>query len=262
MSALVRAHITWSDGCLWYNGQLREVALLPDRLVIDQRAATGDTTRMPLRTATSRGTTSALVASKTAPVDFASKWPAMTLPWKRVLRWVWTSTRDRHVNDFLYKLIHRRLPLGYRRYWDPQLEVGCPCGGALETLEHLFGVCPIARSVWTWFFSAWRRATDIRLVASPRHVFFASLPPAHLRRNNAPLYKLLSIAHTEALYSIWLCRNRYVFDDDPYEPVVIKALALSRILAACQAASSLHHLPGYTAVFDALYSALQDSVTG
>ena len=47
-------------------------------------------------------------------------------------------------------------------------------------------------------------------------------PNAHLKAAQRPTsaiqayFKLMSIAHPEVLYSIWLVRNYWVFDEDPY----------------------------------------------
>jgi hypothetical protein len=139
--------------------------------------------------------------------------------------------------------------------------VSCPCGTDLETVQHLFGDCTVAHSVWTWFYTAWRKATGKNVTPTTRNVFFASVPPAKIRPNDKAYWSLLTLAQPETLYSIWLVRNRWVFDGDPYSSAQIKALALSRILAACQAASPNHNITGFSATFESLYANLEATVT-
>ncbi len=260
-SRLSRARVT-IDNLGWrFRGRLQDVPLLPSTLTIAQRDLKHAPTRAPILDITVRETTAALTALKTIPVDFAAKWPGITVAWKRVLRWIWAPLRDRRVNDFLFKIIHRKLPLGERRYWDPLLNVSCPCGTDLESFEHLFGICSVARSVWTWFFSAWHAATGRHIQPNLRNIVFASLPPAKIRKSSKAYWRLLTLAHTEAIYSIWLTRNRWVFDGDPYSSIQIKALACSRILAACQAATPNHNINGFSASFESLYATLEATVT-
>ena len=87
---------------------------MADKLSIDQRNG-HETTAAPVTTIPVHATTAALTSLKTQqPVDFAVKWPQLQLPWKRVLRWIWSPYRDRHINDLLFKIIHHGLPIGER----------------------------------------------------------------------------------------------------------------------------------------------------
>ena len=190
-------------------------------------------------------------------MDVTSKWSHFTLPWARVWRWCRFGSRNRQVNDFLFKISHRRLQIGERRIWDPGLNVSCPCGQELETQEHLFGVCHVARQVWSWFLRAWRTATGVKVEASAKNVFFASVPPTRVRNHKKTYWRLVAIVHPEVLYSIWLSRNRWVFDEEEHSPRVVAAIARARIHHACEAASTLHELPGFIALFDSLYHALE-----
>ena len=252
----VRAHVAPLDGVLKYRGYLHRVPLIADKLSIDQRNG-HETTAAPVITIPVHATTAALTSLKTQqPVNFAVKWPQLQLPWKRVLRWIWSPYRDRHINDLLFKIIHHRLPIGERRQWDPDLNVACPCGNDLETLTHLFVDCPVARSSWTWFFNSWRVATGRVTVASTRASFFASVPPAHLRNDKA-YWRLFSIAQPEMLYCIWLQRCRCLFDDQPYSSAIVVALFKARLISALSSASSLASVPGFLAYADALYDAIE-----
>jgi hypothetical protein len=254
---LARALVLDQCGELRFRGMLRKVDIVPGSLSIMQRDGTHSTAK-PVSSMTVHATRTALQALEAIPTDPAAKWPSIIINWKRVWRWCWSSTRNRHVNDFIYKVIHRRLPIGERRPWDPGLNVGCPCGQDLESMEHLFGVCQVARRVWTWFFRGWRTATGVRLPATSRNVFFASVPGARVRNQDKAYSRLFGIIHPEVLYSIWLARNRWVFDEDLFSARVIAATARARILIACEAAVTLHELPGFIALFDSLYSALEE----
>ena len=179
------------------------------------------------------------------------------MPWKRVLRWIWSPLRDRRINDFLFKIVHHRLPIGERRHWDPDVNVACPCGNDLETLPHLFGVCAVARPFWTWFFRSWRTATGRLINTSTRTTLFGSLPSSRLRRNVKAYWRLFTIAHPEALYCIWLQRCRWVFDDQPYSSTAIAAFLKARLATALSSASHLASVPGFLAYADAFLDALE-----
>jgi exonuclease III len=255
----VRAHVTkHRDGHLCHGPQ-QLMELDPALLLVDQRVG-GVTKSVELKSATVNGTTKALTALKAETTDFAAKWPNLQLPWKRTLRWIWSPLRNGVVNDLLLLMVHRRLPLGDRRHWDPELNVSCPCGLELETPEHLFCECAVAQSVWQWFFSAWRSSTGAQLAATVRNTLFGSVPVSHVRSKSKAYWGLLSVAQSQVLYSIWLARNRWVFDDEPFSVTVIKATATVRILHACQAVVQLHECAGFVDTFDSLYANLQDTI--
>jgi hypothetical protein len=250
-----RAHVFETAGDLVSHGPLDQVPLIPGMLTIDQ-ISDGKVARTPVTSLSARSTTAALQQKRSAPVDLSLKWPSLVLPWKRVYRWVWSPYRDKRVNDFLFKIMHRKLPVGANRHYDPDLNVGCPCGQDLETLEHLFGVCPIARSVWTRVLRAWQSATGRLLPATPRTIFFGSVPPSRLRPNNKAYWRLLAIVQPEILYGIWLQRCRWIFDDDVYSVHAITAIIKTRILNALAAATPLHNISGFIAIVDSFLDSL------
>ena len=88
-----------------------------------------------------------------------------------------------------------------------------------------------------------------------------SLPPSKIKPADKAYWRLLTLAEPDILYSIWLVLNRWVFDGDPYSAAQIKALALSRILTACQAATPNHNITGFSAIFESLYANLEATVT-
>jgi exonuclease III len=253
----VRAHVTEHRHGFLCHGPQQLLELDPATLTLDQRVGSA-TFRIPLLKSTVNASSRALTAHKAEVVDFAAKWPGLPMPWKRVFKWMRTSHRDRQVNDLLFKLVHRSLPLGERRFWDPELNVSCPCGQDLETVEHLFCECAVAASVWAWFINAWKLASGQPIASNTRSLLFGSVPPSRVRVNNKTYWSLFALVQPEVLYTIWLTRNRWVFEEQEYSVLVIKAVATARILRTCQAAAQLHQLPGFQAMFDSLYSHLQD----
>ena len=254
----IRAHVTPHRNGFLCHGPLQLLELDPDRLLIDQ-LINGRLMQKTITESTVNGTTKALTALKAEVPDLAQSWPNIVLPWKRAFHWVWSSLRDRHINDFLFKLIHRRLPLGERRLWDPDLNISCPCGLQLETLPHLLCECDVAKSVWKWFFAAWRKATGHALAGTPQVILFGSIPPSKIRVNDKAYWNWFRIAQPEVLYTIWLARNRWVFDEEPFSAVSIKVHVSVRILRAGQAAV-LQHTDGFFGIGDALLAALQDTI--
>ena len=255
----VRAHVTQHRVDHLCHGPQQLLELDPACLFVDQRVG-GVTKQVELKMATVNGTTKALTALKAETADFAAKWRNLQLPWKRTLRWIWSPLRDGLVNDLLLLLVHRRLSLGDRRHWDPDMNVSCPCGLELETPEHLFCECAVAQSIWRWFFSAWRSSTGTQLAPTVRNTLFGSVPVSHVRSKSKAYWGLLSVAQSQILYSIWLARNRWVFDEEPFSAATIKATATVRILHACQAAVQLHECAGFVDTFDSLYATLQDTI--
>jgi exonuclease III len=254
-----RAHVTEHRVGHLCHGPQQLMELDPALLLVDQHVG-GITKSLQLKAATVNGTTKALTALKAETADFAAKWPDLQLPWKRTLRWIWSPLRDGLVNDLLLLLVHRRLPLGDRRHWDPELNVSCPCGLELETPEHLFCECAVAQSVWQWFFSAWRSSTGTQLAATVRNTLFGSVPVSHVRSKSKTYWGLLSVVQSQIIYSIWLARNRWVFDEEPFSATTVKASATVRILHACQAVVQLHDCAGFVDTFDSLYATLQDTI--
>jgi hypothetical protein len=256
---MIRAHVTAHREGLLCHGPQQLLELDPARLILDQRH--GNTTKqIKIMQSSVKGSRGVLTAAKSEPIDIAAKWPSIQqMPWKRVLRWVWMAARDRLVNDFVFKFVHRRLPIGERRDWDKELNVGCPCGQELETAEHLFCECTVAKSVWTWLFNAWESAAGQHLDVTCLNAFFGSVPPARLRAKKA-YWQLFGIVQGEVLYSIWLERNRWVHDEQPYSAAAIKGRSVARILRAGQACVHLHDVSGFRETFDALFSTLSDSI--
>jgi hypothetical protein len=252
---LVRAYVHQACGKTLYFGRTQDLPFIPYKLhayqLVDKRRV-----HTPLFEATVQATTAVLRADRSSqPINIQSKWPTLRPSRKRIFKWVWSNTRDHKVNDFLWKIVHRRLPVGERRIYSE--DVACPCGNELETLEHLFGVCSVARRIWKWFAKAWRAGTGRSFHASPRNIFFASIPPGKIRPDRKAYWRLFAIVQPEVLYAIWLQRCRFVYDDEPFSPPVIAAIARDRIMRACSSATWLHDLPGFNAIFDSFFDHLE-----
>ena len=139
--------------------------------------------------------------------------PRPTAPWRRIIKAIRHRSLDRKVTDFLWKILHRALPVGYnrRRYADPS----CPhCDGTTETLDHLLVDCPVTRDVWLWFSTQWDRVTGttLNIINSLDLLLLISARP---RRN--PWRKTqqlaLRVAAAETLYAVWLHRNNVLFNE-------------------------------------------------
>jgi hypothetical protein len=191
-------------------------------------------------------------------LNLAHKWDHLPhkLPVKRALKWVWFRHRNRKINDLLYKLLHRRLPIGANRIWDPDLNVGCPCGDDLETTEHLFFSCAVSRSVWLWFRRVWSATTWHQLPDNLYAALFCSIPPSRIPKHRKGAATLLAIAHPELLYAIWLTRCRWVFDEDPFSALYIINTFRSRIKIAISNTEYLSKLHNFTLLAQRLIAAM------
>lgn len=224
------------------------------RLVIDQRQGS-KTTAVPLLTGfTVRGTTSALTSSTAKQRNFSALWLQDlhrddTVPWRRVWAWVWARYRDLKVSDFLWLLLNRALPLGVnrRRYADDTS--CCICADKEEDYAHFTFTCPAVQRVLKWFFAAWSVVTGRPFPLTARTAIFASAPSASALKKHPAEATVLSVAHGELLYAIWLCRCRCIFDADPdaFMPAVIAATARFRINRSLRTASSLPRLAQHKA---------------
>jgi hypothetical protein len=62
----------------------------------------------------------------------------------------------------------------------------------------------------------------------------------------------------ELLFSIWLQRNRCIFDDEPFNAPIITALFRARIQQAASSATPLEAIPGFIATFDSFIEQLHN----
>jgi hypothetical protein len=251
---LPRARVVGGPALFEFVGVVRKLPLEPDLLACDQ-ARNGKVVRAPLSELTVRGTTAALLLRKAKVADLSVKW-TKPLPWRRVWKWVWSGNRNRKVNDFLWKLCHRRLPLGEVRDYDPAAQ-GCRCGAGLETHEHLFFECPVAKAVWARFLRMWSTTTLSYFSAPPdaQSALFLSVPPSTVKPRRRAFWQLLSIAHTELLYSIWLQRCAATFNSEYFSPLTVFVLYRSRLDRALDVVPGLMRKPDFGALAASLRAA-------
>jgi hypothetical protein len=234
---LLRAHVIQHPRGLLCEGFADDVELDQQQLVVNQ-LINGKIKTVPLAKSTVRGTNGLLTSSKATTPSLSARWSPMVpfeINWMAVWLWVWAAYRDRKVCDFLWRLFHHALPLGYnRRRFSDDVDC-CVCSGQLETYEHLLRDCPSTRAVWAWFRRIWRSAfgTD----PFPQDIcraLFLCLPPRKNRKRARQRVLVRSIALGELLYAIWLQRCRCLFDKQPNEfaPLVIVAVARFRIRRA------------------------------
>ena len=129
----------------------------------------------------------------------------------------------------------------HRRHYSDDTSC-CVCSNQREDYQHFLFACPVAKSVWRWFVLVWSATTGNLLDDSLRSVLLASLPPSRIRRELKHTFTVLSVAHGELLYSLWLCRCRAVFDEAPHEftKPVITSVAKFRINRALASVASYH----------------------
>jgi hypothetical protein len=253
---LGRAHISHqrsNDACL---GAIATTPIIPDQITINQ-LIDKKLQRVSIGDLTINSTTKALTSLKHTVPDFDRKWTGILRhhpSWKRVLKWVWCRNRNRKVNDFLFKVLHRRLPVGENR--DYADNPACPCGIELETHHHLLVHCASIKRFWQWFARAVRSSTSIHISIDNTSLILASVPPSRIRKQHRAKHRLLEIAHGEALYSIWLQRCNSFFDDQPFDSEYIAALLRSRLRLAIQAAQHLKRIDGFTDLATSLISQL------
>jgi len=180
-------------------------------LLIDQLVG-AHVTEAPLLSSTVARSRGALQAAAAITPTF-ERWtlaPGRPPPWRRIIKAIRHRSLDRKVTDFLWKILHRALPVGYnrRRFADPS----CPhCDG---TIDHLLVDCPVTREVWLWFSTQWDRVTGptLNIINSLDLLLLISARP---RRN--PWLKTqqlaLRVAAAETLYAVWLHRNDVLFNE-------------------------------------------------
>jgi hypothetical protein len=253
---LLRAHVAHHRSRDVTLGALSTTPILSDQMFINQYVDK-KLKSVPISELSINTTTKALSHIKQQLPDFDRKWTGIVRhhpSWKRVLKWVWCYNRHRKVNDFLFKVLHRRLPVGETR--DYADDPACPCGDDLETHEHLLVHCPSVAPFWRWFQHAVRRSTGLSINIDNTSLIFASVPPSRVRKQHRAKHRLLEIAHGEALYCIWLQRCNSFFDDQPFDSEYIAALLRSRLRLAIQAAQHLKRIDGFTDLATSLISQL------
>ncbi|OWY93338.1 hypothetical protein PHMEG_00037317, partial [Phytophthora megakarya] len=126
--------------------------------------------------------------------------------WKRDLK------MGKHVlpvyADFLYRLQHNALFLGYRLQHLPQAECLCPHECAvLETAPHLFWFCSFALQVWSEWISAFQGFFSNKL--EWESVLFFKLSPTESAKAQYgySLFAVLHIVRVVIFRNLWMHRN-------------------------------------------------------
>ncbi len=118
------------------------------------------------------------------------------------------------LGDFLYRLQHNALFLGYRFQHLPEAKVHCPfsCNN-LETSPHIFWECPFAQIIWSpWihrFTRFFRDPITWDRICFPIH---AEIPDEY-RAASPILHQLWFFAKTIVTRSVWMHRNEIRFHD-------------------------------------------------
>jgi hypothetical protein len=253
---LIRAHVIHQRSNEITLGALAITPIVSGQITINQLIEK-KIKRVPIAELSINSTTKALTHMKQQLPNFDAKWLGIIdihPSWKRVIKWTWCCNRNRKLNDFLLKLLHRRLPVGETRGYadDP----GCLCGDDLETHQHLLVECPIVKPYWKWIQRAWRLTTDHNIATNTPTLIFSSVPPSRISKHSRAKWRLFEIVHPEALYSIWLQRCRAIFDDAPFSAGSIAVTLRGRIRLALEAARHLQRIDGYQALATAIINHL------
>ena len=193
------------------NGPLDDAELADDDSVFIDQADSQQ--QMAMSKVTVRNTTAALVHKQAELPTLHVTWPTMPVNynWRRVWMWVWALYRDKKVSSFLWRAVHCKLQLGHdrRRYSNATSCAFCP--DQMETYEHFYHSCPATNGLWTWFRLVWQQTSGYQLPDSFSTKLFCSIP-SRIFRGARLRWMVLSVAHGELLYSLWLQRCRAVHD--------------------------------------------------
>ena len=179
-----------------------------------------------------RGRHSLSAQSWAAPLGVQWQWSrqlGFEPNWRRVWLFARHKSRVRVENDLLWRLLHRSLPVGaYLRHWNQHARVVCAhagCGDSLETHEHLFLLCPVAREVWEWVFVLFNRVFGLALTPSLSTVLLCD----SVHRWPRARQQVFVVLQGSALYALWLARNAALFEDGEFSFAVVRRLAIARI---------------------------------
>ena len=260
---MFRAHVIQRRSGHQFISLAECLELDPRTLAIDQLSNAHHIYKVPFLDSTVRGSCAALTSLKwktSLPVWTADMIPGTTIHWSRTWKWIWIPFRERRVNDFLWRLIRRSLSLGIARRRYSNETSCCVCPNTLEDYKHFLHSCPTSRASWRWFINVWRVTTGRQLGHELHNILFASTPTTRFLKNHKHKFIVLATAHGELLYSIWFVRCQSVFNDDPFSPAAVIALARFRIQRALLMINS--HYKGssteYVALMDVFLTNLTD----
>jgi len=252
---LVRFRVTFSPSArgFIYEGKLEEVTIIPENIFVDQVVnVIGQSTRCSLLKATVHGTYASLVRGSLGGDDLTlrrasfDKWTELCgtnpLPWKHVWQLVWNKCVDVSTRDFLWRLVHRALWVGFQfRSWAPDrcYCVCCGNGDIMETIEHRFLHCPGVVQVWSWMHSLMLRLCDVNLEMS---VAFVCLGLTDVCRSKA-VSMLCNAVRSECLKAIWHFRNRCVYDNLAFSTAALLSFTKDRVLRHLHTLKSSNSFP-------------------
>jgi len=127
--------------------------------------------------------------------------------------------------DFLFRLQHNALHLGYRFQHLQDAKTTChfDCDH-LETPQHLFWLCPFASRLWDPFLQPLQRAFASELSWGTL-VYFTSLQPTPQAKEKygITLYAVLNLVRAIVTRCIWMHRNDIRFHGQVPNPVDTQA---------------------------------------
>ncbi|GAB9476026.1 Pollike protein [Globisporangium polare] len=123
--------------------------------------------------------------------------------------------------DFLFRLQHNALHLGYRFQHVEDAKTTChfDCDH-LETAQHLFWLCPFAKRMWDPLLQPLQRAFACELTWS-NLLYFTRLKPTPQAKDNYGLllFAVLNFVRAIVTRCIWMHRNDIRFHDQAPNPI-------------------------------------------
>ena len=129
------------------------------------------------------------------------------LYWRTTWRSLSFFDVDRQVIDLNWKIAHGVLYTAERlSSFGLSVPQACFCGASLETLSHLFFICPLAQSVLSWLQSLMFSFSPMSPVLLTRHSLFG-FDSDELRATPRIFVYILNVCK----FSIWRSRNDFRF---------------------------------------------------
>ena len=161
--------------------------------------------------------TTKLIKSILSPNDYISPhqiaWHQnlpLNFPWTKIYKNIFKNPCPQIWNETYYLLLQRGLPNGDRAYrhdlpYPPNYY--CPnCPNSLETIEHIFVNCNIARGLWNWMKRTWKNTTG----TAPPITLFYILSGGSLRFSKSlsqdHLKEIYIIFHRATIHTLWRIR--------------------------------------------------------
>ena len=115
--------------------------------------------------------------------------------------------------DLAWKILHRvvKTKSYLRRVQRLTVPKACHRCGKSETLNHVFLLCPVAKSVWEWVYDLIRLICDSNAALTAANILLRSdFVPS---RQNKHKINLVAYLLKLALWHLWEARNRSLFDN-------------------------------------------------